>query len=154
MTALDYADILARIIKASSRMELILRREYEASVTSFVGTAQDRQDWQQAAPYAGCTALESLEDTDRVESTVEVEIGLYDERVVQEGGIAKLAAYGVFKELVPALVRDFKEQVLGVAPTAFVQDWRVAYSQGEFPLVTATVTLTIIEPTPVGHWRR
>ena len=156
MNALEYADNLARCIKSSSRVELILRREYEKSVTAFIGTAQDRQDWQAATPYAGVTAQSFQESTDRVSSEISLEIGLYDERVTTEGGIGRLAAYTVLAELVPAIQRDFKEKVLNAigSSTVYLEESRVEYSQAEFPLVTATLTFEIVEPIPVGRWMR
>lgn len=154
MNALDYAEALARVIKSSSRVELILRREYEKSITAFVGTAQDRQDWQAATPYAGVTAFSSRERSNLIASEVTLELGLYDESVTRENGIPRLHAYDVLKELIPAIVRDLKDQVLSLATTAYLDEMRVEFSQADFPLVTATVTFDIEETIPVGRWLR
>ena len=153
MNTIEYANMLARVAKASSRVKAILLPAYNTGATVEVGYKQNMQDWEKKAPFITFVPEFYREESDRFTCEVVMYVGLFDTETTLVNGVTTLGAYPVMNELVPALMREFKDGVRGVAPTAFIEDWRAQFRQENYPLLWCNVEITIVEPTPVGHWR-
>lgn len=151
MNAVDYAIVLARIAKAASRMNDLIRSMYGENPTIEVGYKQDMQDWQNKAPFlvfAPNTTEENAEES--VESHVWMWAALLDEDVVDNDGIAVLRAYGVLNELLDIARNEFPRELRAVVPTAFMKEMNIEFRQENYPLMWAVADIVITENVPVG----
>ena len=152
MTAIDYAVLLARIVRASNRIKALLLPRYGEKFTVGVGTEQDRVDFQRSAPYALFFPMDEDASPERTSYTVRMEIGICDEALSELGGVPVISCYEYFSSLVPLSLRQIAEQLPGmVEETVHLQNYRAVYDQEAFPLVKAIVDIEITELTPVGR---
>lgn len=152
MTAIDYAILLARIIRSSSRIKAQLMPAYGENFTVAVGTEQDRTDFQAASPYAFFFPLDEEAKPERIQYSVRMEIGLCSERVGENGGVPVLETYQSLAEIVPTALLHIAEHLPGVTePPAHLASYRTSYEQETFPLVKAVVDIEINQPTTVGN---
>lgn len=152
MTAIDYAILLARIVKASSRIKALLIPRYGENFTVSVGSEQDRTNFQQAAPYAFFYPVDEDATPESTTYAVRMELGLVGEAMTEAAGVPMLACYQDLNVLVPASLRQIAEHLPGMTDaTVHLRSYRSAYDQEAFPLVKAVVDIEITELTPVGR---
>lgn len=154
MNAIDCAMRMARIVKASARLKAWGKDVFEVEPCVRMGFRQNMEDWEKDAPFLIFVPNSTRRDAEAESAEVTMFIGVREHVEYMDGGVSVLAAYPILREALGIACAEIAEQLRGVMPTAMVEDTVQEYRQENYPLIWASVEITVREPLPIGFRRK
>lgn len=144
---------MARIIKSSSRLKTLTQTHFAADPTVKLGYAQNMQDWEADAPFFIFVPNSTRYDTEGEKADVTMFVGLRDDAEMVQDGVHVLTACTIMREALVLAMEEIGDRLRLVASRAMVEEEATEYRQENYPLIWASVEITVNEPMPIGSRR-